>query len=82
VYSDHAEPRGALDVGVQLGASDDGIPQTNFGFVIGGDVGWSFRPNRGSWLRLAGDARLDSGAVFLGASFEVTYGLIAATFAR
>ncbi|MCE9573376.1 MAG: hypothetical protein K8W52_09480, partial [Deltaproteobacteria bacterium] len=82
VYSDHAEPRGALDIGVQLGASDDDSDNTNLGFVIGGDVGWSFRPNRGSWLRLGADARLDSGEVFLGATLEASYGLLAATFAR
>ncbi len=82
VYTDHAEPRGALDLGAQLGASDDDRDDTDLGFVIGGEIGWSFRPNRGSWLRVGADARLDSGELFLGATLEASYGLLAATFAR
>ena len=81
-YGDHADPLGALDIGATVGASDDDTDNTDFGFLVGGEVGWSFRPNRASWLRLGADARLDSGELFFGASLEASYGLLNGSFAR
>jgi HEAT repeats len=81
-YGDHADPLGALDLGATVGASDDDTDNTDFGFLVGGEVGWSFRPNRASWLRVGADARLDSGELFFGASLEASYGLLNGSFAR
>jgi hypothetical protein len=81
-YGEFADPTGALDVAATIGASDDDTNATDLGFVLGGDVGWTFRPNRASWLRVGADLRLDSGEVFLGASIEARYGLVTGSFAR
>ncbi len=81
-YGDHADPTGALDFDVTVGASSDDTNNSRFGWLLGGDLGWTFRPNRSSWLRLAANAKLDSGEAFFGATLQASYGLVTGAFAR
>lgn len=76
VYSDHFDPIGALELVAQLGVSDDDSDQIGLGSRIGGGVGWLWTPNRASQFRLRADVAVESGELFLGATFEATYGLL------
>ncbi|HTM20638.1 MAG TPA: hypothetical protein VL172_09030, partial [Kofleriaceae bacterium] len=83
VYGDHFDPIGAFEVTAELGASDadvDGTPFAGVAERIGGGVGWMWIPSRASRFRLAANAALESGELFVGASFEATYGLLDAAF--
>jgi hypothetical protein len=82
VHGDHAELVGTFDVGAALLASDDATDQTELGARLMGDVGWTWQLNRASGIRLAGTGAFESGAFFLGASLEVTYGFLDAGFAK
>jgi len=81
-YGDHYDPTGALDVGATIGASNDDFMNSTTGYLLGGQIGWTMRPNRASSVRLGADARLDSGQFFLGATLDISYGLAPAGFAR
>jgi hypothetical protein len=81
-YGENADPTGALDLSVTVGASSDDTNNSTFGWLLGGDLGWTFRPNRSSWLRLGADAKLDSGEAFFGATLQASYGLVTGAFAR
>jgi hypothetical protein len=81
-YDEFADPTGSLDLGVTLGLSSDDRMGSTTGWLVGGDVGWTFRPNRASWLRVGADAKLDGGQVFFGATLEARYGLVTGSFAR
>ncbi|MEZ4401955.1 MAG: HEAT repeat domain-containing protein [Kofleriaceae bacterium] len=82
VHGDHAELLGALDVGAALTASSDDLDDTDLGVSVGGTVGWTWTLNRASMVRLAGDARLEAGEVFFGASLAASYGFLDGGFAR
>jgi len=81
VYGDHFDPRGALDVGAELAASNDDLDQTEMGARLGGELGWSIVISRASSIRVAGEAAYDSGELFVGASIEAVYGLVDGAFA-
>ncbi len=75
VYGDYDDPIGAFEIRAELGASND---DTGNGTSarLGGGVGWLWAPSRASRLRLAATAVLEGGEMFLGATFEGTYGLL------
>lgn len=75
-YSDYADPIGALELRAELGASSDGGDDDEIGTRIAGGVGWLWIPNRASRFRLSADVALESGALFVGATFEAAYGLL------
>lgn len=84
VYSDVFDPVGVLEISAEVGASDTDVADGAFSGVatrIGGGVGWSWIPNRASRFRLAGNAAMESGELFVGATFEATYGLLDGVFA-
>ena len=81
VYGDHFDPRGALDLGAEVGAADDDLDQTDLGFRLGGEIGWTMILSRASSIRVAGQAVLDSGEMFIGGSLEARYGLLDGNFA-
>jgi hypothetical protein len=76
VYGDYADPVGALELRAELGASTDGADDDEIGTRVAGGVGWLWIPNRASRFRLSADLALESGALFVGASFEAAYGLL------
>ncbi|HUH06098.1 MAG TPA: HEAT repeat domain-containing protein [Kofleriaceae bacterium] len=76
VYSDHFDPIGALELVAQVGLSDDDSDQIGLGSRIGGGMGWLWTPNRASQFRLRAEVAVESGELFLGATFEATYGLL------
>jgi hypothetical protein len=80
-YGEHFDPLVAIDIGAMGGISDDDV-MTETGYMVGGDVGITFRPNRASALRLSGAARMDSGEIFVGATLEATYGLADGSVSR
>ncbi len=55
---------------------------TNFGADLAADVGWTFIPNRASFLRVGAKLENDSGDWFLGATIEARYGLFTGSFSR
>jgi len=81
VYGDHFDARGALDVSATLGASSDDNMNTDLGLSISGELGWTVIISRASQLRLAGNATLDAGELFIGAKLQAAYGLLDGTFA-
>ncbi|MBP6632566.1 MAG: HEAT repeat domain-containing protein [Kofleriaceae bacterium] len=74
-YTDHFDPVGAIDVAASLAVSDDGGDMSEMAFRVGGEVGFTFVPNRASALRLAASASFDSGELIVGASLGARYGL-------
>jgi hypothetical protein len=74
-YGEHFDPLVALDVGAHLAVDDPDVDGVDLGFLVGGDVGLTLRPNRASALRLAGNLVFDRGEMILGATLEATYGL-------
>jgi hypothetical protein len=83
VYGDHFDPVGAFEITAEVGASDldlDGTPFEGSAYRVGGGVGWIWIPNRASRFRLAATGAMESGELFIGASFEATYGLLDAAF--
>lgn len=76
VYSDHFDPIGALEIVAEAGISDDDSDQIGLATRLGGGVGWLWVPNRASQFRLRANLAIESGEVFLGATFEATYGLL------
>jgi hypothetical protein len=87
VYGAHFDPKGALDVGAELGLADDdrqvGDPSqdTDLGVRLGGEVGWTMILSRASSVRVAGAVVQDDGELFFGASLEAVYGFLDAGFA-
>ena len=79
-YNTWSDPVGALEIGVEAGASTDGFDMSDVASRVGGSVGWLFVPNRASQLRLAGQGRFESKELFVGAVFEVRYGFLDAVF--
>ncbi len=79
-YSDAFDPIGALEFTGAAGASDSDIDDDQDNGGIGtrvlGSVGWVWIPNRASRFALAGNVRLESGEIFVGVTFEATYGLL------
>ncbi|HLU66710.1 MAG TPA: HEAT repeat domain-containing protein [Kofleriaceae bacterium] len=79
-YSRWSDPVGALELTAEVGASDDGYDGSEIASRLGAGVGWLWSPNRASRFRVSGQARWETGELFLGAAFEVTYGLLDAVF--
>ncbi len=75
-YNDNYDPIGALDLGVEGGASKDGAEDSELATRIEGSVGWLWIPSRASRFRLAAELRYESAEMFLGVTFEGRYGLI------
>jgi hypothetical protein len=75
-YSEHFDPIGALEIAGQVGASKDGFDSSRVATRVAGRVGWLWSPNRASRFRLAGHLALESGTLFVGATFEAVYGLL------
>ena len=80
LYGRWFDPVGALEIAGELGASSDGLDDSDVATRVGGSVGWLWSPNRASRFRVAGEGRWESGEVFVGALFEVTYGFLDAAF--
>jgi hypothetical protein len=76
VYSDHFDPIGALEFVAEAGISDDDSDQIGLATRLGGGVGWLWVPNRASQFRLRANLAIESGEIFIGATFEATYGLL------
>jgi hypothetical protein len=76
VYSDHFDPIGALEFVAEAGISDDDSAQIGLATRLGGGVGWLWVPNRASQFRLRANLAIESGEIFIGATFEATYGLL------
>jgi hypothetical protein len=81
-YGAHLDPIGSIDVTATLGASDDDVGMRDIGMLVGGEIGFTLRPNRASALRLAGNVTLDGGELIVGASLEATYGLADGSVSR
>ena len=79
-YNTWSDPIGALELGVEAGASTDGFEMSDTASRLGGSIGWLFVPNRASQLRVAGQGRLESEEIFIGAVFEARYGFLDAVF--
>ncbi len=79
-YNTWSDPIGALEIGAEVGASTDGFENSDLASRVGGSVGWLFSPNRASQLRVAGQGRLESEEIFVGAVFEARYGFLDAVF--
>jgi len=79
-YNTWSDPIGALEIGAEVGASTDGFENSDVASRVGGSVGWLFSPNRASQLRIAGQGRLESEEIFVGAVFEARYGFLDAVF--
>lgn len=79
-YGDNFDPIGALDVGVEVGASDDGLMMSEVATRVAGSLGWLWVPSRASRFRLAGELRYESSEIFVGVVFEGQYGLIDAGY--
>jgi hypothetical protein len=79
LYTDAFDPIGGVEIGAEIGASDDG-DDSSIATRIGGRVGWIFALNRASRLRIAADAALESGELFVGASIEASYGFLDVSF--
>ena len=80
LYGRWFDPVGALELAGEVGASSDGFDDSDVATRVGGSVGWLWSPNRASRFRVAGEGRWESGEVFVGALFEVTYGFLDAVF--
>ncbi|MGE5184349.1 MAG: hypothetical protein ACM31C_19905, partial [Acidobacteriota bacterium] len=86
-YGDHGDPFGLVDVTGNVAFSDDGL---DFGggmtsqksLHIGGQLGFTYWMNQASGLRLAGSIAEDGGALFIGGTLQLTYGLLDGTFAK
>jgi hypothetical protein len=79
-YNTWSDPIGALELGVEAGASTDGFEMSDTASRLGGSIGWLFVPNRASQLRVAGMGRVESGELVVGAVFEARYGFLDAVF--
>jgi len=79
-YGENYDPIGALDIGVDAGASKDGLDDSELATRIGGSIGWLWVPSRASRFRVAAEGRLESSEMFLGVTFEGRYGLIDAGY--
>lgn len=79
-YGENLDPIGALDIGLDVGASKDGLDTSELATRIGGSVGWLWIPNRASRFRIAAETRFESSEMFLGVTFEGRYGLIDAAY--
>ncbi len=79
-YGKNYDPIGALDLGVDAGASKDGQDDSELATRIGGSIGWLWIPSRASRFRVAAEGRLEASEVFLGVTFEGRYGLIDAGY--
>ena len=54
----------------------------DLGARVMGELGWTWQLNRASGIRVAATGAYESGALFLGASLEASYGFLDAGFAR
>lgn len=76
VYGEAWDPLGALEFAGSVGASDDGFDGAPAGSRVEARVGWRWAPARATWYRLSSWTRLESGELFVGATFEATWGLL------
>ncbi|HEY0249920.1 MAG TPA: hypothetical protein VGC41_00250, partial [Kofleriaceae bacterium] len=81
-YGDHGDPFGMFDLTGLAQVSSDDRMNTDKGFRIEGQLGFTMLFNQASGLRLAASIAEDGGAVFVGANLTATYGLLDAVFAR
>ncbi len=81
-HGDHGELVGTFDVAAALLASDDGGMNSDLGARVMGEAGWTWQLNRASGIRVAAQGAYESGAIFVGASVEASYGFLDAGFAR
>jgi hypothetical protein len=79
-YNAWSDPIGALEIGAEVGASTDGFEMSEKATRVGGSVAWLLAPNRASQMRLAGQARWETGELFVGALFEVRFGVLDAVY--
>jgi hypothetical protein len=82
VHGDHAELVGTFDVAAALTASDDGGMNSDLGARLMGEAGWTWQLNRASGVRVAAQGVYESGAIFIGASLEASYGFLDAGYAH
>jgi hypothetical protein len=75
-YNNVFDAIGGLEFAAQAGASDIGLMGSETASLLGMSAAWLWSPNRASWFRLGGAATLRSNELFLGLSFEATYGLL------
>ena len=85
-YGDHGDPYGALDVvgDVQISDDDPIDPNANgaLGLRVSGQLGFTWWWNQASGVRLAANAAIDGGELFVGAQLSASYGWLDATFSR
>ncbi len=79
-YGKNSDPMGALDLGVDVGASDDGLMGSEMATRLAGSAGWLWAPSRATQFRLAAQMRIEGGEMFVGAVFDGQYGLIDAGY--
>lgn len=79
-YSPNFDPIGALELGAALGASSDGLDDSEMATRLTGSAGWLWVPSRATRFRLAGEVRLEGGEMFVGALFAGEYGAIDAGY--
>jgi hypothetical protein len=79
-YGPNYDPIGAIEIGVEVGAANDDINDSNTGTRIGGTAGWRWVFNRASSIRVAGNARLEGGELFLGVTLDGNYGFLDAGY--
>ena len=75
-YGPNFDPIGAIEIGGEVGASNDDIDDSNTGTRIAGSAGWRWTFNRASSVRLAGHASLESGELFMGITLDGVYGFL------
>jgi len=79
-YSDAFDPIGALEFTGAAGLSNAGIdsddPNGGTASLLGASVGWRWSPARASHYRLAGSLRMETGEMFIGITFDATYGML------
>lgn len=80
MYTDTFDPIGALEIGAEVGASDDGFDDSPIASRVAGRIGWLFAFSRFSRVRIAGDVALESGELFVGASLTAAYGFLDVSF--
>lgn len=85
-YGEHGVVFGMFDVTGQLSVSTDGNADPNNpsdkALRIMGELGFTYVMNQASGLRLAAQLAEDSGALYIGANLQATYGLLDGNFAR
>jgi len=75
-YADTYDPIGALEIGVGASLAEDGNDQTNRALRLEGSIGWMWIPSRATNFRLAAHLAVEAGEIFIGATFEASYGFL------